>query len=151
MTSASHLSENSIRHLALRAIPELLPAQSNGRATRTWIIRTFSELPDQLALDAAAQQIEAEVRTAFAEAYSDLIDENRLTKCNPGLRLSRIDSRHIIATIEHANAENAFGDDQLIAMYNSLLAIDRIFDIEDLQGYPKRFWFIIGFGARQQP
>jgi hypothetical protein len=106
-----------------------------GRFRRDWVIRTRDALPADAA--AVVREVEAEIRAAIRQAYADQ-DPEKMAASTPNLGLTVLDPLHAVIHVEFARH---FGDEDMIANWGTLRALDARWRIDDLNGIPRQFWF----------
>jgi hypothetical protein len=133
--------ETLMRGLIGHAYPNAESIGEDGRRfVRRWVVRCKRELPDQPELDIVATTLTTGAQQALRDAYGDVIGSDP-AYCLPLTDIVRISPSHCVACVEAPTHKHAVGDDAAIATWLVLRGIDQAFEIEELEGIPKDYWF----------
>jgi len=105
---------------------------------RRWILRTGSDIPVGSALERAVKSFELEARDAIAVARGP-IDSAGSSLAAVGA--IRIDDHHLALVIDCPTPAASQGDEAAIATFTVLRAAGQLWQVEDIQGLPTRYWF----------
>lgn len=129
-----------MKELTGHVYPTTEPSPLNAsRFVRRWIVRTRRSLPNDLS--DAARCIVEKVGAIVRDAYGSSASDEEIAHNLPALQLARGDELHLVAAIEVAAPDTAVGDAPALATWRILGEIDLLYEIDDLQGIPRRFWF----------
>jgi hypothetical protein len=135
--------EQYARNLAAASYPkpEDVPGLPNA-FRRRWVLRLSTRLPPPEVLETAVKSFEASARWEIATAQSELGD---LEQSAASASAVRLDDHHLILEIDCPSpaAKANVGDAATIVTLSILRAADQQWQLEDLQGIPKRYWFIL--------
>jgi hypothetical protein len=135
---------NSIGRLAAYATPIGLSASPDERQEqRNWIVRFAADLPETWNADEAAARL-----TEKAAAQVHAAREARgLPPDAPGqapvVRLLPVDARHLVVSIVTIKQQDDDAHAYLVAASAALRALDEMNAIDDIQGFPRRYWEIL--------
>jgi hypothetical protein len=108
---------------------------------RNWAVCTARPLPEDIKDWSTALNLEAQefLRRELAAYHSQAeIDAGRFSA-----QLLSVDTHHVVLRTT-AKASGLFGSGPRVAVeYHLLQSMDRTVQIEDLQGYPRRFWPLV--------
>jgi hypothetical protein len=119
-----------------------------GRVLRRWVVRTAGRLPGDVELRVVQDLIEAEMSSALRTLYPLPVDV--LSASLPLIRITPIDSSHLIVTIEYGAAGVAVADSAMILQFGTLSRLDEVLPCEDLQGLPWDAWFPLREARRKR-
>lgn len=130
-----------MRQLVGYVYPSAVSVGDDGhRFLRRWIVRCTRELPEQSALDLLAQRLCTEAQEAIRRAHGDrLAIEGSHPRTTADI--VRISPRHCVASIESPAHDHAVGNEAAIGTWHILRGIDQAFELDELEGIPKQFWF----------
>jgi hypothetical protein len=114
-----------------------------ARRRCNWIVRASSLLPNQSSLAELQQLIEERVSRNIKIAYGSVATARQLDDVRPTLLLMRIDDYHLLVRIVFAGPELSIGDSAVISEWGTLQAVAKEIEIDDLQGLPRDFWFLL--------
>jgi hypothetical protein len=126
--------------LAVEAYPkaEDLPGVLGFR--RKWVLRLNANLPAGETLEDAVISLGLAARREISKALGGQGDfEHPL----PAVSAVRLGDHHLILQIDCPSAAAEMGDAAAIATWVILRGADERWQLEDLQGIPKRYWFIL--------
>jgi hypothetical protein len=128
------------RNLAAEAYPKAddLPGSLGFR--RKWVLRLRASLPSDEELLDAIRSFEYSARREVSNAMGI---QGELMNPLPAVSATQLDSHHLVLEIDCPNAAAGMGDAAAIATSVMLRAADQRWQLEDLQGIPKRYWFIV--------
>jgi hypothetical protein len=111
------------------------------RFRRRWIARVTELLPSQNELAIKSIELTKSVANALMKSYGELATAEQLFRSRIDIELIRGDDHHIITEIICPQPQFRVGDAPVIGTWLPLRAIDVFWQIEELEGIPKRFWF----------
>jgi hypothetical protein len=134
-------AEQYARNLAAASYPALedVPGIPNA-FRRRWVLRLSTSLPAPEVLETAVKSFEASSRRDIAKALGKPGD---LEQPVPSASAVRLDDHHLVLEIDCPSPEAMMGDAAAIATGSILRAADQQWQLEDLEGIPKRYWFIL--------
>ncbi len=134
-------TEEYVRNLAAASypMPEDVPGIPNA-FRRRWVLRLSTSLPELEVLENAIKSFEARARRDIAEALGQPGD---LEQPVPSASVVRLDDHHLVVEIDCPNPSAKMGDAAAIATWSILRAADLQWQLEDLEGIPKRYWFAL--------
>ena len=104
------------------------------------VLRVTSTLPARDILEDTAKSFELSVRRVIAEALELPVDVE-LTL--PVVSAIRLDDHYLVLEIDCPIPEAQKGDETAIATVGILRAVDARWQVLDVQGIPRRYWFIM--------
>lgn len=114
-----------------------------GAFLRKWILRTSSAVPEGDALRVAAKSLEEFVqRIIVTEGQVSEADVRRLVSVSA----VRLGDHHLALEIVCPKPGVDMGNAAMIATIQTLMRADELWKVEDLQGIPKAYWFILRKG-----
>lgn len=135
------LAEQYARNLAAASYPKASDVPGMPAAfRRRWVLRLGSNLPARDILEDMVKSIERSVRRAIVEAV-ELASDVDLTL--PSVSAVRLDDRYLVLEIDCPIPEAQKGDETAIATVGILRAVDARWQVLDVQGIPRRYWFIM--------
>lgn len=138
------MSATRIGRLAAYSTPiGLSVSPEEHREQRNWVVRFSADLTDTWNADEAAARLteKAAAEVHAAREGRGLPPDAR--RHAPVVRLLPVDSRHLVVTIVTIKQEDDDAHAYLVAASAALLALDQMNAIDDIQGYPRRFWEIL--------
>lgn len=124
------------KKLALQSIPPARDVASSSRLfVRYWVMRISS--PFEVGTgDLESDSLTKLVKDALERAYGGALKPG----VDVAIRLQALDRHHIVAEIECPKPTETVGDEAAIITWTVLRECDSRWEIEDLQGVPKRYW-----------
>jgi hypothetical protein len=113
------------------------------RLRRNWVVRAVKPLPSQAVLLTMQQSVEDSCFKTIQDAYIDGVVPDRLNRTRPSIFMVRLDDLHLLIRIDFAGPDISVGDAAMIAQWGVLQAIDLEIEIDDLQGLPRKSWFLL--------
>jgi hypothetical protein len=106
------------------------------------VLRLSTSLPAPEVLETAVKSFVGSARREIVTALGELGD---VEQSAPSASALRLDDHHLVLEIDCPSpaAEANVGDAVTIATVSILRAADQQWQLEDLQGIPKRYWFIL--------
>ena len=134
--------EHYMRQLTGYAYPlgETL-GNTQERVQRRWIVRTKSVLPSVTQVNKIAAMLTEQARQCVIDNYGEFATEEELKINLPSVNIVCVDDHHIVVETEFPAPGFSIGDVALIATWHVLHLLDEQWEIDDLEGIPKRFWF----------
>src|SRR5262245_40530511 len=125
--AASDRTDGYVRELIGQSYPSAeVYAHDSRRLRRRWVVRVHGNLGEEEAgLIAEATAIADSIRKLLRERFQHQVTDAELDFAVPGLRLVRIDTRHLIVDIDFPAPGAAIGDEALYADWGVLQEIDR--------------------------
>jgi hypothetical protein len=102
---------------------------------RRWIVRVRKSLAPSAIVTATMRAVEGTVRGEIVKHFGDVAGDAF------GVGANRIGDLHLVVDVVSPNPELGVGDAAAVGTWQVLRSVDREWDIEDLQGIPRRFWF----------
>ena len=146
MSNRDISDEQYIRNLAAASYP--VASDIPGLPTafrRKWVLRVERTLPVRDALGYAAKAFEKAARQLILDALG-LPKEDELAL--PLVEAIRLGDHHLALEIDCPVAQEQKGNEAAIATMAILGAADDQWQILDIQGIPRRFWFVIASNRR---
>ena len=135
------------RNLAASAYPVASSVPEMAAAfRRKWVLRVGSNLPARDVLEHTVKSFELSARRAIVEAL-ELRGDAELAF--PVVSVIRLDDHHLVLEIDYPIPEAQKGDEAAIATVGILKAADTQWEVLDIQGIPRRYWFILGPAAAE--
>lgn len=128
--------------LAAASYPRVEDVPGNRLFKRRWILRTSTKLPAGQALENELKRFELTARREVANAVGSSLESAGQTL--PSVSAVRMSDFHLVLEINCPNPAAGMGDTAAIATCGILRAADERWQLEDLQGIPKRCWFTLG-------
>jgi hypothetical protein len=121
--------------------PEDVPGIPNA-FRRRWVLRLSTSLPAPEVLQAAVKSFEASARREIANALGK---PGHVEQPVPSASAVRLDDHHLVIEIDcpSPTAKKNIGDAAAIATSSILRAADQQWRLEDVQGIPKSYWFVL--------
>lgn len=117
------------------------------RFARHWVVRTLRDLPEEDEVSDLSQALDEHARKLLCEAYAALSTPEQLRSSEARIRVLRIDSKHCVVSIELPTRKDEIGDADMVLTWGTLRRVDEAFGIDDLQGLPRNFWFLLTTSA----
>jgi hypothetical protein len=137
-------AEDVVARLAIASWPKAIGVEGD-RKELNWAIRT--EVSVDPTITELGPELEAVGRISVTEAFGGLYSEKKLSTTMPSVKVVFIDERHLVVRITIDAGGLGASDPGMAAVIGVLGSIDSRFGVEELQGYPRRFWSLF-FGAR---
>jgi hypothetical protein len=128
--------ERYVRELSAASYPRADHLSGVLGFRRKWVLRVSAKLPMADALDDAVKSFVLSARQEIANALGA---ESYLEDPLPRASAIRIDDHHLVIEIDCPTGRATAGDSPAIVTAVMLTAADRHWQLEDLQGIPRRY------------
>lgn len=128
------------RTLAADAYPKADDLPNMPGFRRKWVLRLRGKVPEGETLENEVRSFELSARQEVAKALGIQGD---LPYPLPAISGTRLDGHHVVLEIDCPSTAAGMDDAAAIATSVILRAVDQQWELEDLQGIPKRYWFIV--------
>ena len=142
--AVSQVGEGYVAQFAAYCWPPIVPVEDNvDRVRRSWVLRLAQPLPADVDAKAVGLRMEERAQKKIKEALGPYYSGDELEPSFPWVKLVVVDPVHALAHIVTRQPEKDITDAGMIAVAQVLRGLDEEWDIEDLQGIPKRFWLLL--------
>ncbi len=142
--AVSQAGEGYVAQFAAHCWPPIVPVEDHpDRVRRSWVLRLAQPLPPDSDVEAVGQRVEERARKKIKGALGQYYSADALEPSFPLVKLVVVDAMHALAHIVTRRPEQDITDAGMIAIAQVLRGLDDEWDIEDLQGIPKRFWLLL--------
>jgi hypothetical protein len=107
---------------------------------RHWMVRTAEEYSEVLLQ--SSRRLETDVARFIEEEFGTDYPPADLADCKLGVEMIPVDGRHFILRVR-MSARDPGGPARLVAEFELLRRVDGLVGVEELQGFPRRFWPVI--------
>lgn len=137
-------TDQYMKSLTGYAFPTVIVKEGDAdRSIRRWICRVRRVLPSVTGLQAFAVELQTKIGMIVIDAYKDFAPMNQIERNLPMLSLIRCDDHHVVAEIDLPSQSIKIDETLVIGTIGFLREIDSAWDIEDLEGIPRRYWFML--------
>lgn len=137
------MDTNTIERLAANAAPNRLPVDGDPeQEQRNWVVRLAAELPRGWDANVAAEVLASRAVEAVRDARAQR-GQSSEALTQPMVMLTRIDERHLIVSVRTERLERDEAHAWLVAASAALRALERTLRVEEIQGFPRRFWRLV--------
>lgn len=105
-------------------------------------MRVRNPLPGNDELDLIASNLVERYMKTIEEEYGELIKQKNLMKSAMNVALVRVDDLHLVAQIDLPTWDVTVGDESLIGTWMVLRELDELWQVDDMEGIPRRFWLV---------
>ena len=115
----------------------------SGRVRRSWVLRLAQPFLPDVDVKVVGQRVEERARDKIKEALGPYYSGDELEPSFPEVKLVVVDAMHALAHIVTRQPEKDITDAGMITIAQVLRGLDEEWNIEGLQGIPKRFWLLL--------
>lgn len=128
--------ESFMHSLTAAAYPPVEDVEERDRVfRRRWIVRVRNPLAPSAIVTATMRRVEGTVRGEIMKHFGEVAGDAF------GVVAKRIGDLHLVVDVVSPKPELGVGDAAAVGTWQVLRGVDREWDVEDLQGIPRRFWF----------
>jgi hypothetical protein len=133
------MTEKELSDLVGYSYPAALPVEGRpGWLRRYWVLRTSREI-DEATCVTLGDLVTRNIRTALLESS---VPVAVLDRGAPVIAVNMLDARHAIVRTDFMGPDSGLnlGDAAMAATWGALQQVDAQLEIDELEGFPRRFW-----------